>query len=105
MPNYVSKVMMDTPSGIIFAFFLLGIAGLTGTTIAWLRNSPRLDRIALGVVLASIIASWVVGFNAEELVLVCLPLIMGCSIFCSCVFIGRKAQRKECKTVHWSSEV
>jgi hypothetical protein len=62
-PNYVSEVITNIPSGMIFGVFLIGTAGLTGTTIAWLRNDQRLDRIALGVVLASIIASWIVGFS------------------------------------------
>jgi hypothetical protein len=96
MPNYVSKVMMDTPSGIIFAFFLIGTAGLTGSTIAWLRNVQRLDGFALSVGVTSIIGSWIVGFSAEELVLVCLPLIVSCSILCSYVFGRKKAHRKQC---------
>jgi len=105
IPNYLSNIITRTPDGIIFVFFLLGAAGLTGTTITWLRNSQKLNRFAIAVGVTLLIASWIVGFSADELVLVCLPLIISCSIACSCVFGQKNAQQQEHETVNWLNEV
>jgi len=83
------KLTASTPNGIIFAFFLLGTAGLTGTTAKWMRTQNR-ARLALGLTLSGATASWMLGFSAEEVVVVCLPLIIGCSILCSSVLGWRE---------------
>ena len=83
---YKSKVANE----MIFALFLLGTAGLTGTTITWLARSQRETGLAFGLTLVGFIASWILGFSAEEIFLVCLPIIVGCSIFCSSMFGPKK---------------
>jgi hypothetical protein len=104
LPANISKAI-DAPNAIIFASFLLATAGLTSTTIMWLKNSQRLDSFAFSVVLASVIASWMVGFSAEELVLVCLPLIIGSSILFSCVFGCKKPVMVEREKAQLMNEV
>ena len=80
--------MEKVSNEIIFALFLLGTAGLTGTTITCLRRSHQ-TAVASGLILAGVIASWILRFGAEEIVLAGLPIIIGSSILCSSM-LGRK---------------
>lgn len=89
LPYY--ELIYDVPNEMIFVLFVLGCAGLIGTTITWLKMRT-LDKFAFGVAYPLFIASWVLGFGAEEIILVCLPIIIGCSILCSSV-LGRKEAR------------
>jgi hypothetical protein len=81
----------------IFTLFILGCAGLIGTTITWLKMRT-LDKFAFGVAYPLFIASWMLGFGAEEIILVCLPIIISCSILCSSVLgqeeVGSMHQEK-----------
>jgi hypothetical protein len=88
--NNSSEDKLYIPDGIVFALFLFGAAGLTSTTITWLKNSRCWNRFSLGMALAGVVASGMLGFSVEETILVCLPLIIGCSILCSSV-LGWKA--------------
>lgn len=83
------RLLYTIPNDIIFAFFLLGTASLTGTTITWLRTQNRAG-LAFSLTLAGAIVSWILGFGAEEIILVCLPIIISCSILCSCMFGWKK---------------
>jgi hypothetical protein len=90
--------MLGIPNGILFAFFLAGTAGLTGATIASVTHrhtSANLFALQFVLALAGLIASGMVGFSLEEIVLVCLPNIIGCSILSSSV-----AGRKQVAYVH-----
>lgn len=92
LPKSISEAMLGIPNGILFAFFLVGTAGLTGATIATMTHrdtSAKLFAFQLVLVLAGLIASGMVGFSLEEIVLVCLPTTIGCSILSSYV-TGRK---------------
>lgn len=84
--------MLGIPNGILFAFFLVGAAGLTGATIATVTHrdaSANTFALQLVLALAGLIASGVAGFSLEEIILVCLPTIIGCSILSSSM-VGRK---------------
>lgn len=92
IPKSIPEAMLGIPNGILFAFFLVGTAGLTGATIATVRHrdtSAKLFAFQLVLALAGLIASGMVGFSLEEIVLVCLPTIISCSILSSSV-VGRK---------------
>jgi hypothetical protein len=52
-------------------------------------TSAKLFAFQLVLALTGLIASGMVGFSLEEIVLVCLPTISGCSILFSSV-VGRK---------------
>jgi hypothetical protein len=95
IPESLPEAITDMPEGIIFAFFLLGTAGLTGTTVAWMRARNHVRLPTLGLTLAGAIASWVLGFSVEEVVLVCLPLVIGCSILCSSVPVLKRIDSAE----------
>jgi hypothetical protein len=89
IPKGIPEVMLDIPNGILFAFFLVGTAGLTGATIASVTHcdtSANMFAFQLVMALAGLIASGMVGFSLEEIILVCLPTIIGCSILSSSVF-------------------
>lgn len=84
----IPEAILDIPNGILFAFFLVGTAGLTGATIATMTHrdaSTNMFALQLVLALAGLIASGIVGFSLEEIVLVCLPIIIGCSILSSSV--------------------
>jgi hypothetical protein len=87
--------MMYIPDGIIFACFLLGTAGVTGTAITWLKNPQGVSKFSLGVALAGIITSRLLGFTVEEILLLCLPIIIGCSIL-----TGSMLRRTEFGSMH-----
>jgi CHASE2 domain-containing sensor protein len=73
----------------IFAIFVLATAGLTGALISQLKRWQDHSKIAVGLTCAGLLASGILGFNTEELVLVCLPLILGCLVLSNSV-LGRK---------------
>jgi hypothetical protein len=92
IPRSIPEAMLGVPNGIVFAFFLVGTAGLTGATFASVTHcntSANMFALQLVLALAGLIASGMVGFSMEEIVLVCLPIIIGCSILSSSV-AGRK---------------
>jgi hypothetical protein len=93
IPKSIQEAMLGIPNGILFAFFLVGTAGLTGATIASVTHrhtSAKIFALQLVLALAGLIASGMVGFSLEEIVLDCFPIIIGCSILSSSVAGRRK---------------
>jgi hypothetical protein len=45
--------------------------------------------------LAGTVVSSILGFSAEEIILVCLPLILGFSILCGSMLQGKKVELAE----------
>jgi hypothetical protein len=81
--------------GLIFGFFILATAALTGIVFAWAINehpTRRAKTIGLIVIAFSLVGGILIGLTADELFLVCLPQGVGFGIVCSW-FLGRKNVR------------
>ncbi|KAE9376089.1 hypothetical protein N431DRAFT_333382 [Stipitochalara longipes BDJ] len=91
----LGHLLYTIPNELIFVSFVLGTAGLTGITVAWLRARNEIRLPTFGLTIAGALASWMLGFSVEEIILVCLPLILGCSILCSSVLLWKKARSAE----------
>ena len=95
MPYKLYQAGLVIPDGFIFAFFVLSSAGLTSASIVHMNTSRRQSRLALTLTFVGLLASGILGFNTEELTLVCLPLIIGCLMLCSSVLEGKKAESRD----------
>lgn len=80
------------PNGVVFCFFVLATAVFTGTTFSWatcerVTNAARI--LTWACTLIGLIVWIIVGVNAEELVLICLPQSIGLGILLGCLLGGK----------------
>jgi hypothetical protein len=81
------KSTKSPPNGVIFSTFILSTAMFTASTVSWAVNGTQkmsLKVVGWVVIMIGLVLWMVVGFNAEELALVCLPLNVIIGIWVSC---------------------